>query len=184
MNTEIRRALLEEIPIIRDIAKVAFRYTYGLILSSDQIDYMMDWMYSEDSLMAQMVGRSNVFYIMSVNGKDVGYASFERHINPPSDLDGKIVFNLQKLYILPQYQGYSCGTILLKYVEDQMLSLVGSSPAVYELNVNRNNSAVIFYQKQGLEINREGDFPIGNGYYMNDYIMRKSLSIEKAAEMC
>ncbi len=175
MDRKIRKAQLEEIPIIRDMAKVAFRHTYGLILTSDQIDYMMDWMYSEESLRAQMVERSNVFYIMSVNGRDVGYASFERHINPPSDLEGMIVFNLQKLYILPQCQGYSCGTDLLKYVEEQMRLLVGSNPAAYELNVNRNNSAVTFYQKQGLEINREGDFPIGNGYYMNDYIMRKTL---------
>ncbi len=175
MEKEIRKASLEEIPIIRDIAKVAFRHTYGLILSSDQIDYMMDWMYSEESLKAQMVERSNVFYIMSVAGNDIGYASFERHMNPPADLEGMIVFNLQKLYILPQCQGYSCGTTLLKYVEDQMRSLVGNQPAVYELNVNRNNSAVTFYQKQGLEINREGDFPIGGGYYMNDYIMRKEL---------
>ncbi len=175
MSTEIRKASLEEIPIIRDIANVAFRHTYGLILSSDQIDYMMDWMYSEESLKVQMLDKSNVFYIMSVNGKDIGYASFERHINPPADLEGIIVFNLQKLYILPQCQGYTCGTTLLKHVEDQMRSLVGNQPAVYELNVNRNNAAVVFYEKRGLVIHREGDFPIGNGYYMNDYIMRKRL---------
>ena len=40
-----------------------------------------------------------------------------------------------------------------------------------ELNVNRNNPAVGFYKHQGLKIIRQGDFPIGNGYYMNDYIM-------------
>ncbi len=175
MSIDIRKALLEEIPIIIDIANVAFRHTYGLILSSDQIDYMMDWMYSEESLRIQMIGRSNMFYIINLNGKDIGYASFERHVNPPSDLDGMFVFCLQKLYILPQFQGHSFGTALLKHVENQMHSLVGSHPAAYELNVNRNNSAVAFYEKQGLKINREGDFPIGNGYYMNDYIMRKHL---------
>ncbi len=40
-----------------------------------------------------------------------------------------------------------------------------------ELNVNRNNPALGFYEHMGMKKVREGDFPIGNGYYMNDYIM-------------
>ena len=40
-----------------------------------------------------------------------------------------------------------------------------------ELNVNRSNRAVRFYEKMGMRKLREGDFPIGDGYYMNDYIM-------------
>ncbi len=40
-----------------------------------------------------------------------------------------------------------------------------------ELNVNRNNKALQFYEHMGMRKLREGDFPIGNGYYMNDYIM-------------
>lgn len=40
-----------------------------------------------------------------------------------------------------------------------------------ELNVNRYNPALGFYQHMGMTKVREGDFPIGNGYCMNDYIM-------------
>jgi ribosomal protein S18 acetylase RimI-like enzyme len=39
------------------------------------------------------------------------------------------------------------------------------------LNVNRNNKALGFYQKFGFVILREEDIDIGNGYFMNDYIM-------------
>jgi Acetyltransferase (GNAT) family. len=46
-----------------------------------------------------------------------------------------------------------------------------------ELNVNRNNGAVGFYEKMGFKIDRSGDFDIGNGYYMNDYIMIKELHL-------
>ena len=35
-----------------------------------------------------------------------------------------------------------------------------------EENIDRK-----FYEKMGMRKLREGDFPIGNGYYMNDYIM-------------
>jgi ribosomal protein S18 acetylase RimI-like enzyme len=50
-------------------------------------------------------------------------------------------------------------------------SLAQQLPARVELNVNRNNPAVGFYRHLGLDILREGDFHIGNGFYMNDYIM-------------
>ena len=52
-----------------------------------------------------------------------------------------------------------------------------SRPVHHGANVNRNNKAVGFYEHMGMKKSREGDFPIGNGYYMNDYIMQ--LKIEE-----
>ena len=40
-----------------------------------------------------------------------------------------------------------------------------------QLQVNRNNSAKDFYLKFGFTILYEADFEIGNGYFMNDYVM-------------
>ena len=57
-----------------------------------------------------------------------------------------------------------------KYVRKQ-----ASLPCAIELNVNRQNPAVDFYLHMGMHIDRQGDFPIGNGYFMNDYIMKKEL---------
>ena len=45
------------------------------------------------------------------------------------------------------------------------------APCKMHLNVNRNNKALRFYEYMGMEKVDEGDFAIGNGYYMNDYIM-------------
>jgi len=72
--------------------------------------------------------------------------------------------------ILPQYQGLKAGKFMfeeaLKYIKE-----VHPDPCVVELNVNRNNKAVTFYEHMGMHKDRQGDFPIGNGFYMNDYIM-------------
>jgi hypothetical protein len=51
------------------------------------------------------------------------------------------------------------------------------APCQMRLNVNRQNKAVDFYRHMGMYKLAEGDFPIGQGYYMNDYIM--ALDIEK-----
>jgi ribosomal protein S18 acetylase RimI-like enzyme len=45
-----------------------------------------------------------------------------------------------------------------------------------ELNVNRYNNALAFYQKLGYEILREEDIDIGEGFYMNDYVLFKKVS--------
>ena len=45
-----RRAGMADIGIIRDIARHAFPATYRDILSPEQLAYMMEWMYSEESL--------------------------------------------------------------------------------------------------------------------------------------
>jgi hypothetical protein len=43
------------------------------------------------------------------------------------------------------------------------------------LNVNKHNSAVEFYLKKGFIKDREMVLDIGNGYVMDDYVMRLML---------
>ena len=52
-----------------------------------------------------------------------------------------------------------------------MEQIYDTLPCMMELNVNRRNRALHFYERMGMRRLREGDFPIGDGYYMNDYIM-------------
>ena len=75
------------------------------------------------------------------------------------------------IYILPSEQGQGLGRILFDTVVSHVRRCADGNKARIELNVNRNNPAIGFYQHLGLKILRQGDFHIGNGYYMNDYIM-------------
>jgi ribosomal protein S18 acetylase RimI-like enzyme len=46
------------------------------------------------------------------------------------------------------------------------------APCQMRLNVNRfNTKAIEFYQRMGMKKIFEGDFDIGHGYLMQDYIM-------------
>jgi len=42
------------------------------------------------------------------------------------------------------------------------------------LQVNKHNNAYSFYLKNGFEKESEFKFDIGNGFYMDDYLMRLS----------
>jgi len=44
--------------------------------------------------------------------------------------------------------------------------------------VNRENKAVDFYRHLGFEVALVEDIDIGNGYFMNDYEMKKPLGMQ------
>ena len=158
----IRKASIDDIPVIRALATVVFPDTYSEILSLEQIDYMMDWMYSANSLHRQMTEEGHIYYLVYQEGRAVGYLS----IQP----EGEHIFHLQKLYILPTYQGMNLGRLLFEQAI-KVIKELHPAPCQMRLNVNRNNKALTFYEKMGMTKVDEGDYPIGNGYFMNDYIM-------------
>ena len=73
----IRRASPDDIPLIQSLAEVAFRDTYRDILSPGQMDYMMEWMYSESSLQRQMGQDGHVYFIAQSGGEPCGYVSVQ-----------------------------------------------------------------------------------------------------------
>ena len=84
--------------------------------------------------------------------------------------EGEHVFHLQKIYVLPSFQGMKLGKLLFEQAIRAIKEL-HPLPCQMRLNVNRQNKALTFYQKMGMTKVDEGDFPIGHGFYMNDYIM-------------
>jgi ribosomal protein S18 acetylase RimI-like enzyme len=78
------------------------------------------------------------------------------------------------MYILPVYQSQHLGSQLFNaavaFVKEQH-----PEPCTLFLHVNRHNRAKHFYTHQGMKVTSRGDFPIGNGFFMNDYIMEKNI---------
>ena len=167
MDIEIKRAGNNDLQTIHDMAEVVFRQTYRTILSAEQMEYMMEWMYSLPNLEKQ-VSQGHTYYIAWADDEPQGYVSVRKD---SVDADGTEVWHLEKIYVMPSVQGIGLGNRLLQTAKQHLRDNKVSVKARIELNVNRNNPAVGFYRNQGLSILRQGDFPIGNGFYMNDYIM-------------
>ena len=74
--------------------------------------------------------------------------------------------------MLPNQQGNGTGKMLLEHVVN---SIKEKDATALTLNVNRYNKARYFYEKHGFTIEEEVDIDIGEGYFMNDYIMELNL---------
>ncbi len=160
----VRPATAEDIPSIRDLAGKIWPEAYGSILSPEQIRYMMDLLYSESSLERQITQDQHQFLMAVRNDGPLGFASFS-----PVKGGG---YKLHKLYVLPSFQGSGIGKKLLSRVIQE--GRAAGAPFL-DLNVNRFNPARKFYERLGFRILQEVDIPIGNGYFMNDFVMRLPL---------
>ncbi|HYM94860.1 MAG TPA: GNAT family N-acetyltransferase [Chitinophagaceae bacterium] len=159
----IHHASAEDIPLIRELTFKVWPQTYAAIISSAQIAYMLEMMYSEASLKKQMEEGSQ-FLIIYDGDLSVGFASYQE--TEPQ------IFKLHKIYVLPSQQGKGTGKFLLEYIIAEIKS---KKAKALQLQVNRYNKAKKFYEKLGFVVLYEADFDIGNGYFMNDYVMELSL---------
>ena len=160
---KIIKASQDDLLTIQDLAKKIWPFAYGEILSVDQLEYMLEKFYSVDSLTAQMEKLHHEFYLALNGDNPVGFISIGKSQNNSS------TFVLQKIYVLPKFQGKNIGKSLLDFAIEKTKREGGLA---MELNVNRYNKALHFYEKNGFEIILEEDIDIGNGYFMNDYRMQ------------
>lgn len=166
-SVQITQVTPLEIPIIQEVALPAFEATYRDIVSPEQNEYMLDMMYSTESLNEQFAA-GQLYYILFEAGRAVGYLS----LLPKGD----DYIYLDKIYLLPASQGGGRGAQLIAHAFNEAKRLCGGN-CMIELSVNRyNQKAVDFYLRQGMAIDRQGDYKIeGTEFIRPDYIMRKDL---------
>ncbi len=160
----IRKAKPADVSLIRDLSERTWPAAYGAILSAAQLRYMLDLFYSEESLMRQMGEQE--FVIAYDGALPVGFASVG--VVEPG------VYKLHKLYVLPDMQGKGMGKYLIGSLINAIRTRGGRQ---LRLNVNRHNPAKVFYERMGFTVVGEEDIDIGQGYFMNDFIMEKSLLV-------
>ena len=160
----IRQATPDDCHLIRELAIPAWKVAYAEILSDKQMEYMLKMMYTDESL-AQQMREGHIFFIAECDDLPCGFISFHSQ--------GEGLYVLEKLYVLPQVQGKGAGRFLVEKAEEYISNLNPGKQFLFELNVNRNNSAVDFYKRLEFHVDREVDEDIGNGFYKNDYIMKK-----------
>ncbi len=160
----VRKAVAADIPLIRELTFAIWPQTYAHLLSTAQIDYMLDMMYSPASLQKQMEEDGCTFIIVHDDKTPVAFASYNE-TKPQT-------WKLNKIYVLASQQGKGTGKFIINFIIAAIKPLAAKA---LQLQVNRENAAQHFYKKLGFEIIEEADFDIGNGYFMKDYVMELSL---------
>jgi len=162
----LRKAKEADLHIIQAIGTTTYGPTYIPLLGQEQVDYMLNKFYSIAALRQQLI-EGHIFVIAENGGKDIGFTSYSR-----LDDDGRLAVKLHKLYVLPEAHGKGLGKLLMNEVRDKAIEM-GAKALI--LNVNRYNKALDFYERAGFKIKETVDIEIGNGFFMNDYILELAL---------
>ena len=166
----IRTASVAEIPTLRALAERIWRRSYATLLPPGQIDYMLDRMYAPETIAREMAEG----VIWEIAWLDDGIVGF--HSCTPEAETGRIKLN--KIYLLPEQQGWGFGQRLLDRVH--ALAAQRGAGRVW-LQVNKQNArAIRAYERAGYAIERSAVFDIGGGFIMDDFIMTRPVSASDA----
>lgn len=162
---QLQRAGTTDVRELEQLARVIWNEHYPAIIGQEQVDYMLNLMYSAPALLRQMEEKQQFFFITE-NQQHIGYVSLTDKGNGD--------YFLHKFYVLPDQQGKGIG----KQVHDAILNYFVDLKTI-TLTVNRKNyKSINFYFRVGFIIQEVKDFDIGNGYFMEDFIMKWYKSIK------
>ena len=143
--------------MVQDLARKIWNAHYVSIIGQEQVNYMLGRMYDLESLERQMAS-GDVFYLLFEGPQPLCFASIKKEADAS--------WFLNKLYVETTEHRRGLGGFLLEaLIENHDIQSM-------RLQVNRQNyKAINFYFKRGFVIERVADFDIGDGYFMNDFVM-------------
>jgi ribosomal protein S18 acetylase RimI-like enzyme len=168
--TELKAATSADWQIIQTIAYRTWPHTFGAVMPKEQIDYMLELIYNEQSLKDQMMMKKHQFLLALNNDNPVGFTSYEL------DYKAKAHLMIHKIYLLPESQGLGIGTKIFDY-----LTGVAKAHNQERLRLkvfHKNEKASAFYMKYGFTHVGLESTDIGNGYIILDHVMERQICLE------
>lgn len=160
---QLRPAGRADVDQVNELARRIWNVHYVPIIGQAQVDYMLDKMYSSPSLLQQMEEGHRFFFVLQ-DGRTVGYLSIGSFGENGS-------YKLHKFYIAADEQGKGIGATAFEMALKEFPDM-----KTIRLNVNRKNfKSINFYFKQGFRIETVIDLDIGDGYFMDDFVMLKRI---------
>ena len=159
----LRSAEENDIPLLQKLARKIWVRHYTGIISSDQIDFMLEKMYNAETISSE-IKHGIQWKIVEKEKEPIGFYSFSM-VNPTH-------CKLYKLYLKIEFHGRGIGKTCLNDVVAYAKTQKASDVILY---VNRNNEkGMRAYKAYGFKILKEVDTDFG-GFVLNDYKMGLAL---------
>lgn len=150
----------EEVNTMCTLAAEIWEEHFTPILEPGQVPYMVEKFQSVPAVTKQ-IQEGYEYRLTVVDGKPAGYTGFH------PDGNGKMF--LSKLYVHKDFRGTGLARKAFTYLQERCRK---EGLSAIWLTVNRFNTHTIeIYRHFGFTVIREEKADIGNGYYMDDYIM-------------
>ena len=147
------------------LAHLIWNQHFTPIIGASQVEYMLKEFQSCDAISCQINDGVN-YYIAALNGKNLGYLALIR------DQENKKMM-ISKIYIKQDARNLGIGSAFLKFTVKQCE--LNNLNKIW-LTVNRHNqNSIDWYLNNEFTVIDEVKKDIGNGFFMDDFIMEKIL---------
>jgi ribosomal protein S18 acetylase RimI-like enzyme len=170
-SVQIKRATINDIDTLLNLSRKTFFDAFAHLNSAADMEAYATNAFTLKKFEVELSNAGSEFYFALVEGNIAGYLKLN-YSTAQTELQDLAALEVERIYILQQYQGQQIGKKLIDFAIDtaisQKLSYVWLG--VWE----HNNKAISFYKNKGFE-------PFGNHKFMlgsdeqTDIMMKKAL---------
>ena len=157
----------EKIEALSALATAIVREHFDPIIGKAQNDYMLAMFQTVPAITGQLKHGYRYYFVTAADGARIGFVAFYPR-------GGELV--LSKFYLVKAMRGRGYARRMLDFVLENARAL---SCSAVVLNVNRDNPSTRVYEALGFTRVREEKNDIGGGFFMDDYVYRYALEVER-----
>jgi ribosomal protein S18 acetylase RimI-like enzyme len=156
----VRVITVSQIEAVATLAAEIWREHYTPIIGADQVDYMLKKFQSPEAVRTQIDANDLVYYLLYNDKRPAGYFAIQVRSDE--------VF-LSKLYVARDSRKLGLAKNAIDFIKsiaaDNCLKSIS-------LTINKNNSeSLAAYQRLGFKNEKAVVTDIGNGFYMDDFVL-------------
>lgn len=170
-NISVRQASAADVDIIVSLGRKTFVETYGDNNKKETVAAYVDEMFNHERIKKEVNTFGERFFITYVGELPVGFTKLSEN-KQPKGLNGKKKIQVERIYVLKEFQGFKIGKELIEKV--MQVAREESYKIVWLSVWQKNNKAVQFYQKAGFVIYDTDEFEFGEEVH-EDFLMKKEI---------
>jgi len=170
-SIHIAQANEEQADLVAEMARKTFIETYGETSNQENLQLYVDTHFTVELISLELANPDFRFYIAWMNGKPVGFTKIRKD-RQPKGITGLKSMEIQRIYVLQEFQGFSVGKELMKMVKD--LARAEGDQVLWLQVWQKNDKAINFYRKSGFVVYETSTFEFGKEIHQ-DFLLRFDL---------
>lgn len=151
----------QDIDYTVNLAKTIWQQHYLNIIGQEQIDYMLD-KFQSPAAISQQIDSGYLYFLAQHDNSHAGYLALV-----PDLTQSRLM--ISKIYVDATIRGVGIGSKMFEFTKDKAKEL-GLNNIWLTVNIH-NTDSINWYLKHGFYKKDEVKADIGNGYFMDDYIL-------------
>lgn len=166
--------------VIATIGKKSFRHAFEHLFNDrEELFEYLEYTYNPLKLVKSLRKENNIYLLACKEGEPAGFVKIKKH-SLNDQIESGAQMELQKIYVLPEYQSHGIGAALMKQVKILTEKLY---PDYIWLDTHISNlRAVKFYERHGFQKMGTYYFTIGSQSF--EYFLMGLPVVSKVTNAC